>query len=131
MATLHSKNQGGFTLIELMVVVLIVGLLAGIAVPRLAKAWDDAKASACQANMKQIEAALELYYFEEGKYPEGENSTALEKLKQKSVPKCPQGKKDYTYSQKNSGTKYSLECSNHHFIVTEESEDFNPSSSEK
>ena len=94
MMTSALKDQRGFTLVELVVVVSIIGVLTGIAVPHLAKAWDDAKASACKANMKQIEAALELYYFEHGEYPAAasESSSALEKLELKSVPVCPQSK---------------------------------------
>ncbi|MDI3522484.1 MAG: ral secretion pathway protein, partial [Bacillota bacterium] len=64
------KNQGGFTLIELLIVVLIIGVLAGIAVPQVAGRSDEAKATACKANMKQIETALESYYLDKGEYPD-------------------------------------------------------------
>ncbi|NLG85608.1 MAG: prepilin-type N-terminal cleavage/methylation domain-containing protein [Firmicutes bacterium] len=127
-------DQHGFTLIELVVVVLIIGVLASIAVPHLASAWDDAKASACKANMKQIEAALELYYFEHGEYPTETNFTA-ENLKLKSAPTCPQSKQNessYTYTPAPTNNKnmgYTLKCNIHHFTITETAENFNPSSS--
>ena len=127
MMTSALKDQRGFTLVELVVVVSIIGVLTGIAVPHLAKAWDDAKASACKANMKQIEAALELYYFEHGEYPAAasESSSALEKLELKSVPVCPQSKSGYSYTP--TGTKnigYKLECAEHEFSITDTTEEF-------
>ena len=134
MVTSDYKDQRGFTLIELVVVVMIIGVLASIAMPRLANAWDDAKASACKANMKQIEAALELYYFEHGQYPsaDSENSNALDKLQLKSVPVCPQNNSNYSYAPTITGSKntgYTLKCIEHNFSITETTEDFNPSSS--
>ncbi len=61
LAAIH-QDERGLTLIELLVAVLILGLFAGLAAPRLVSAWDNAKTSACKSNLKQIEAALELYY---------------------------------------------------------------------
>ena len=53
-----NKKQG-FTLVEIMIVVLIIGLLAAIAVPNFAKARQKAQTNACIDNMRQIEAACE------------------------------------------------------------------------
>ena len=130
------KDQHGFTLIELVVVVLIIGVLASIAVPRLANAWDDAKASACKANMRQIEAALELYYFEHGEYPSAADFTTSENLNLKSTPTCPQAKKDesqYAYKPTTTNSKntgYELKCNIHEFTITEAEENLSRSSSE-
>lgn len=122
MLTSVFSGQRGFTLIELMVVVLIIGLLAGIAVPRLAGAWYDAKASTCKSNLKQIESALELYYFENNEYPSALQDTEGEiQLQLKSLPNCPDSGEAYSYKLE-SGS-YTLTCSKHGFKITDTSED--------
>lgn len=66
------RKEKGFTLIELLIVVAIIGILAGIAVPRLSNSTDKAKEAACQANISAIESALEVYKLtdESGDYPD-------------------------------------------------------------
>jgi len=54
-----NKRDKGFTLIEIMIVVLIIGVLLAIAVPNFMRARETSRANACQANLKQIDAAKE------------------------------------------------------------------------
>jgi prepilin-type N-terminal cleavage/methylation domain-containing protein len=54
-----------FTLMEIMIVVSIIGLLAVIAVPTYVKARDNAQTSACQNNLRQINAAKQQWAFEQ------------------------------------------------------------------
>lgn len=63
------KNDRGFTLIEIMVVVVILGILAGIVVPRLLDRPEEARRTKAQVQIKSIEEALALYKLDNGFYP--------------------------------------------------------------
>ena len=63
------RSPHGFTLIELMVVILIIGLLATIVVQNLRSATDKAKRVKAQADIAQIKSALDRYYLDAGSYP--------------------------------------------------------------
>ncbi len=60
-------RQSGFTLVEVMIVVAIIGLLAAIAVPNFVKARDVSQKNSCAANLKQIECAISTWGIENGK----------------------------------------------------------------
>jgi prepilin-type N-terminal cleavage/methylation domain-containing protein len=63
------RSRKGFTLVELMIVVLILGALAAIAIPRIIGGAATAKANACATNVDMINSQIELYYANEGAYP--------------------------------------------------------------
>ena len=68
------NRKTGFTLVEIMIVVAIIGLLAAIAVPAFMKARNNARRSACVNNLRLIESAKDNYAIDYG----GTNGTALE-----------------------------------------------------
>ncbi|MBK5274443.1 MAG: type II secretion system major pseudopilin GspG [Desulfuromonadales bacterium] len=107
------KNRNGFTLIEIMVVIVILGLLAALVGPKLMGRTDDAKVTDARVQIKNIETALKLYKLDNGSYPATEQglSALVEKptvgvipktykdggyLESKKVPKDPWGN-DYLY----------------------------------
>jgi general secretion pathway protein G len=63
------RGQAGFTLIEIMVVILIIGLLALMVVPRLRGVADRAKRTKAQADIQELKQALDRYYLDNGSYP--------------------------------------------------------------
>ncbi len=63
------QAQAGFTLIELMVVILILGLLALLIVPNVTGVSDRARATKAQADVSALKQALSAYYIDNGGYP--------------------------------------------------------------
>ena len=67
-----------FTLIELMVVIVILGILAAFVVPRLTRRPEEARVTKAKIEISNLEQALELYYLDNGMYPSTEQGlTAL------------------------------------------------------
>ena len=62
-------GERGFTLIELMIVVAIIAILAGILIPNFVNARAQAQTAACESNLRSIATALELYYADNQVYP--------------------------------------------------------------
>jgi general secretion pathway protein G len=62
-------NRKGFTLIEIMVVIVILAMLAAIVGPKLMGRTDDAKVTDARVQIKNIETALKLYKLDTGSYP--------------------------------------------------------------
>ena len=70
----RKKNQKGFTLVELLIVVVILGILAAVAIPRFLTTRDEAQLRTCQANLSAINSAVEEYCFQNS-VPAGDTVT--------------------------------------------------------
>mgnify|MGYP001131211949 CR=1 FL=1 len=68
----RKRRAGGFTLIELMVVIVILGILAGLIIPRIMGRPDEARRAKARLQMESIETALKLYKLDNGTYPRTE-----------------------------------------------------------
>lgn len=63
------RKSEGFTLIEIMVVVVILGVLAATIIPQFMGTTQDAKLSAAKANISELESAIERYFIHMDRYP--------------------------------------------------------------
>jgi len=64
---INKTKKAGFTLVEIMIVVAIIGLLAAIAIPNFVKARQNSQTNACINNLRQIDGAKQQYALEQGK----------------------------------------------------------------
>jgi len=73
---LRVKNQSGFTLIEMLIVIIVLGILAMIIIPQITVSTEDAKVSTLQTNLSGIRSAVETYYAQHNNTYPGEKKGA-------------------------------------------------------
>jgi prepilin-type N-terminal cleavage/methylation domain-containing protein len=95
MKTTVKQQRAGFTLVEIMIVVAIIGLLAAIAIPNFVKARGTAQTNACIQNLRVLDGAKEQWALENRKA--GTATPTKEELTPflRSWPTCPGGGADY------------------------------------
>ena len=113
----QTKNarKAGFTLVEIMIVVAIIGLLAAIAIPNFVKARATSQANACINNLRQIDAAINQWALElhqtTGAGPASLSSDLTPYIKLNasgSIPQCPASG---TYTTATVGSTPQVTCS--------------------
>lgn len=78
----HTRSsESGFTLVELLIVVIILAIMSAIAIPQFGSSTEDAKISSLETNLQQLRGAVELYYHQHnsrypGAYSEVDGTTA-------------------------------------------------------
>lgn len=91
MMKLQSKRRG-FTLIELVVVVLVIGILAAVAAPKILDMANNSRTSATRHSLTVVRDAIELYKSQNGSYPEAATLAAdLKPFLKTAFPTCQVG----------------------------------------
>jgi general secretion pathway protein G len=113
--SLRRAAQAGFTLIELMVVLVIIGVLAALIVPNVLDRADDARATAARTDVNNLMQALKLYKLDNQRYPTTEQGLQALVAKPSAGPvppnwkpyveKLPQDPWNHPYQYLNPGVK--------------------------
>ena len=90
----RARRAAGFTLIELMVVLVIIGVLAALIVPNVLDRTDDARATAARTDVHNLMQALKLYKLDNQRYPTAEQGLAA-LVQRPSAPPAPGNWKPY------------------------------------
>ncbi len=117
------SNQKGFTMIELIIVIIILGILVAVAVPKYFSMNASAQEAACLANQKAIESAVMMEYSQ--RLVNGESTTLAQVVSDYNsspagffvngqVPKCPTDNSDYTVAASGDGESITITCDNGH-----------------
>ena len=114
-------RRAGFTLVEMLVVLAIIGMIVGLVGPRVLNYLSESKVKTAQIQMENIASALDLFYLDAGRYPTTEEGlTALVQapagaeawngpyLKSAATPKDPWGH-DFLYRAPGRGAPYEID----------------------
>jgi general secretion pathway protein G len=112
---LMNRRKSGFTLIEILLVVVIIGILAGIGIPALSGKSEKAKFAQAQGNINMLSMGVREYEIMNGDYPSSldgllDESKGGPYLEKKSVPTDPWGK-PYMYAAPGSNNSHTFDLS--------------------
>ena len=115
----NTNRKSGFTLVEIMIVVAIIGLLAAIAIPNFVRARNTAQQNSCINNLRQIDAAKQQWALENKKLdtdtPTSTDCSVF--IKNNIFPSCP-GSGSYTVGAVNTDPTCNLSATKGHTLPT-------------
>ncbi len=120
------KNRKGFTLIELMIVIAIIGILAAMAIPNFKKARASARQKACYSNLRVIQGAVEMYNMDVSTMMTTLDQSTLIKgkyIKSAAPLICPETSKNGSYSGTDLTENGEIVCSYHGGLIARGSYD--------
>jgi len=88
---INTSRKAGFTLVEIMIVVAIIGLLAAIAIPNFVKARNTSQANACINNLRQVDSAIQQWALENSATDSTALTAAVWDYIKGGQPSCPSG----------------------------------------
>lgn len=108
---MYMRDDKGFTLVEIMIVVIVIGLLTSLMLPNFIKVREKAQMYACKANLHQLDSSKKLIAIDEGKQTgdaAGMDDIVPDYIR--TTPTCPSGG---TYTIDNIGTSPTCTISGH------------------
>jgi general secretion pathway protein G len=119
----HLSKRSGFTLIEIILVVVIIGILAGIAIPKLGGKSEKAMIAQAQANIAALSMAIQEYEIMNGEYPASLDALLDESkggpfMEKKVIPTDPWGTPyQYTAPGSHNTHTFDLSCTHNDVVV--------------
>jgi prepilin-type N-terminal cleavage/methylation domain-containing protein len=101
----NARGRAAFSLLELLAVVVILGLIAAIVIPRITTSGAKAKENACSHNKAEINLAIERFHFDYGAWPADISEIEILPLFPEGLPTCPV-----------SGAPYAIDAGTHRVV---------------
>ena len=110
---IYKKERFGFTLLELVIVTVILGVLAAVAIPQFNKVYKRARTGACISNMKKLYDQIDLWMMENNtNYPNDGGDRLVTDGYVREIPICPSGSGRYLIEAYVSNMSISVTCPN-------------------
>ena len=93
---LRTDKRSGFSLLELLAVVTILGIIALVVIPRISASSTTAKENSCFQNKSEVNSAVERYFFTNGSLPADLNALNTATYFPDGIPSCPVSNTAYT-----------------------------------